>query len=131
MAELSAEQLAELKLALQAQRAALTEEIRKELLQSDQEHYGELATQVHDKGDESVADLLSDIDLATIDHHIRELREVEAALQRLAMGSYGTCEECSADIGYARLKAYPMAQRCVDCQSRFEQSHVGTGGASL
>ena len=43
------------------------------------------------------------------------LDEVDAALSRLADGSYGTCERCGGEIAAARLEARPTARTCVIC----------------
>jgi RNA polymerase-binding transcription factor len=43
-----------------------------------------------------------------------QLGEVEAALARLAAGTYGVCEVCSRPIGTARLDARPTARTCVE-----------------
>jgi RNA polymerase-binding transcription factor DksA len=40
------------------------------------------------------------------------------ALQRMAEGSYGTCERCTVDIPLQRLKILPHARFCVPCQRR-------------
>ena len=40
---------------------------------------------------------------------------IQAALGRLATGTYGACEECGESIGQARLKAIPEATRCLSC----------------
>lgn len=98
--------------------------IRQELLSSDEEQYIDLAGRVHDTGDEAVADLLADVNLAVIDHHVEEIRDIDAALLRIASGSYGRCVDCADVIEPARLDAYPTAKRCHRCQSRREQTHV-------
>lgn len=98
--------------------------IRQELLSSDEEQYIDLAGRVHDTGDEAVADLLADVNLAVIDHHVEEIRDIDAALLRIASGSYGRCVDCTDVIEPARLDAYPTAKRCHRCQSRREQTHV-------
>jgi DnaK suppressor protein len=41
------------------------------------------------------------------------LDEVDAALVRLADGSYGICEVCGKPIGAARLEAMPAARLCI------------------
>ncbi|ERR1700761_4614840 len=46
------------------------------------------------------------------------LADVEAALARLADGTYGVCEVCHEPIGAARLEAMPAARRCMACASR-------------
>ncbi len=52
-----------------------------------------------------------------------ELDTVEAALRRIADGSYGVCVDCGTDIPVARLHATPETSRCVTCQTRNEQRH--------
>jgi len=42
------------------------------------------------------------------------LDEVDAALVRLAAGTYGICEVCGKPIGSARLEAKPAARLCID-----------------
>jgi DnaK suppressor protein len=41
--------------------------------------------------------------------------EVQAALQRIADGSFGRCEKCSKPIAQGRLEAVPYARRCAAC----------------
>lgn len=118
-------QLTELGQQLRARHEQLRAEIRLELLRSDEEHYGDLAGQVHDRGDEAVADLLVDVEIATVSRHIHELRAVEAALRRLSNGDYGICSGCGVEIGMDRLRSQPIATRCVTCQSQFEKSQAG------
>ncbi|HHC07775.1 MAG TPA: TraR/DksA family transcriptional regulator [Actinobacteria bacterium] len=48
----------------------------------------------------------------------RSLDEVDAALERIAEGSYGICEQCGRPIGAARLEARPTARLCVECKAR-------------
>ncbi|XOV90054.1 MAG: TraR/DksA family transcriptional regulator [Pseudomonadota bacterium] len=48
------------------------------------------------------------------------LRAVIAAQNRLQNESYGTCAECDEPIAFARLKAYPEAPMCIQCQSGAE-----------
>jgi DnaK suppressor protein len=47
----------------------------------------------------------------------RHLREIDAALARVADGSYGTCERCGGAIPEPRLEARPVARTCVPCAS--------------
>ncbi len=122
--DLSREQLEELKKKLEERRDVLRKQIRDELLKADAERYSELAGQVHDPEEASVADMLVDLNLTTIEMHVKELREVEDALARIRDGDYGTCIDCGGPIGVARLKAYPTAVRCIRCQDRWEATHA-------
>jgi len=50
----------------------------------------------------------------------QEVQRIDAALERLAAGAYGTCVDCGAAIGVKRLKALPWAVRCTDCAAALE-----------
>ena len=49
------------------------------------------------------------------------LREVQAALSRIADGSYGECLNCESEISSKRLYAAPWASLCLECQEREEE----------
>lgn len=40
---------------------------------------------------------------------------VDAALERLRMGTYGVCARCGQPIGVDRLRARPTAELCIRC----------------
>jgi len=46
------------------------------------------------------------------------LADVERALAKLDAGTYGSCEQCSKEIGEARLEAMPSARYCIACASK-------------
>ncbi len=56
-----------------------------------------------------------------------ELEQLRWALTRLDEGSYGACEDCEAPIPLARLRALPLATRCVRCQQRADAEAVAEG----
>jgi RNA polymerase-binding protein DksA len=123
MAKLSEEQLAQLKEMLQHRYLELREEVRGELERSGNQHYADLAGSVPDPGDESVADMMVDVDAALVDRQVNEMREVEATLKRLAELDFGDCVECGGEIGFERLMALPTAERCVRCQELHEKTY--------
>lgn len=51
----------------------------------------------------------------------RELGLVAQALERVAAGTYGVCEECGVAIAPGRLDVLPYASRCVECERSFER----------
>lgn len=118
---LSEQQLQKLRRQLIDNYNELRETVRQELLRTGEEHYIDLAGRVHDEAEESVADLLVDLDLEMLNRHKNELRDIEAAFSRLEVGSYGSCIDCGDDIGYERLQAFPVAIRCHDCQEQYEK----------
>ena len=44
-----------------------------------------------------------------------EIEEIDAALQRIADGRYGTCSLCERGISAERLRALPATAVCLDC----------------
>ncbi len=49
------------------------------------------------------------------------LYEIEQALKRIEMGSYGVCEISNKPIAHARLEAIPFARYTVECQAQLEK----------
>ena len=124
-------QLDSLQAAMRARQTQLREEIRQALIKSDSEHYLQIADSVRELEDESFADLIVDVGLAEIDRDLDELRAIDAALLRMAEGSYGVCEACDRPIDVKRLNLTPQALRCIDCQTIFERTHFQKTGHTL
>lgn len=59
-------------------------------------------------------------DLGLRSNALRRIQEIDAALERMAAGTYGVCEECGQPIDPARLEAFPSATTCIACQQRRE-----------
>jgi RNA polymerase-binding transcription factor DksA len=49
------------------------------------------------------------------------LAEIEAALERIATGQYGWCEQCGRPIGAGLLAAAPQTRYCAACARRGAQ----------
>lgn len=128
---LTGQQMMKLKQRLQERSGELRAKIQQELMRSDNETFAELAGRVHDEGDASVADLLADIRIATVDNLVREARDIEEALKRMEDGVYGICEECGGHIEPERLMAHVTARRCFNCQTQYEKTHAGEQRFSL
>jgi len=109
----------QLRRALEQRREALLDELKRDAARLREERSGDIG----DIGDESVADLLVDLDQAELSRDAGELREIEAARRRLDDGTYGICADCGAAIGFDRLRAEPAAARCVECQARHEKTY--------
>jgi DnaK suppressor protein len=98
MKALTAKMTRQLEAQLKAQRAAMLEAVRAELLRGDQQSYATIAG---------------------------EMRDLDDALVRLKRDPYfGICVECGDDIGIQRLMAFPTATRCVTCQGQREKTYA-------
>ena len=52
---------------------------------------------------------------ALVDTLVETLNEIEDALSKISLGTYGTCETCKGPISDERLVAMPAARLCFDC----------------
>ena len=63
----------------------------------------------------------AEVALTALDEQGRqEMAAIQAALARIEAGTYGICDSCGETISAARLRAMPMARRCLACQERRE-----------
>jgi RNA polymerase-binding transcription factor DksA len=128
---LTPQQTEELRGMIDRRRRALENEIREDVAKARGEEFRDIAGAVPDPGDESVATLIQDLDQADVSRDVNELRELEAAVQRMAEGTYGICVDCGNDIDYRRLLVYPAAARDIRCQEIYEKTHAVAARASL
>ena len=49
------------------------------------------------------------------------LAAIDAALQRIEDGTYGTCIRCGQPIAEERLEALPYAELCIECKRATER----------
>lgn len=125
-------QLIKIKRQLGKRYESLLAEVRDELEETENQRYIELIGRVPaDIGDQSVGDALADLNLAIIDRHVQELRDIDAANARIKDRSFGICIDCGNEIGFERLLAYPTAKRCVLCQQQREKTYAHSGTPTL
>ena len=124
-------QAQELRDLMETRSNALATELRADAERAREQPYAEHAGSAPDAGDESVATLFADLEQADMTRDLDEYRALEAARERLKSGEYGICIDCGNDIGYDRLKAFPAALRCIQCQERHEKTFGGTPKPSL
>jgi RNA polymerase-binding protein DksA len=68
-----------------------------------------------------------DFSMGIVSRENESLREVDDALKRMEVGTYGVCEACGKKIGQDRLKALPFTRYTVDCQERLESKNINFG----
>lgn len=69
---------------------------------------------------------ISDVLMLLSDRDTAELREVDAALQRLSQGTWGRCEQCHGAIDARRMAVLPEARTCSSCMSFTSHSKPGS-----
>jgi RNA polymerase-binding protein DksA len=89
---------------------SLDEEVE-EIAATSDNHLGETAT----------ATLNREIDYTLGENSEQVLGEIDAALARIADGTYGTCRVCGKEIATERLEAHPWASLCIDDARKAER----------
>jgi DnaK suppressor protein len=113
---LTAPERAALEAKLRARLRELRAEVAAQLKTQDDPRVVGLRNRMEDTDDWAAADAMATMDIAAVSRDLAILADVEAALARIADGSYGECIDCGTEIPFARLSAYPAAKRCVSCQ---------------
>lgn len=124
MKALNAKMIRQVEGQLKAQRAAMLEAVRAELLRGDQQSYATIAGEVPDVGDQATAALMVDFDNEIARRHGEAMRAIDNALARIREPYFGICTDCGDDIGIARLMVSPTATRCVSCQGMREKTYA-------
>jgi DnaK suppressor protein len=86
---------------------------------------------------EKTPDALDEVQLAgerelairNLDRESNLLRQVRAALARMADGSYGTCLHCDEEIKPKRLDAVPWTKYCIKCQEAADRHEFESDSA--
>lgn len=126
---LSQSDITRLKIKLQHQSEVLKKIV--DAPHDDDTDFSTLVGEVHDRADESVADLFSDTRIDSHHRAIEELNEVREALRRIEDKSYGRCIDCGNEIGIARLNAFSVAKRCIKCKENYEKTVLHSRSPSL
>jgi RNA polymerase-binding transcription factor DksA len=67
-----------------------------------------------------------DFALSLLSQEQDALYEIDEALKRVEVGTYGKCEMSGKPIPHARLEAIPFARFTVECQSQLEKQSKAT-----
>ncbi len=87
------------------------------LFTPDKHHLADLEEMASDTTDTDSLCALVDLASST-------LSEIDVALQKIELGTYGSCELCDQAIHPDRLEIRPFASLCVACQRKKEQNSL-------
>lgn len=107
-------------------RAQMEADLRELYHRSDRidEHWKRNAT--HKDWEELAVLRENDEVISSLDDRTREqIREIEAALERLSEGTWGICTQCGEAISPARLEIMPTVATCIDCAAK-QETHRNT-----
>jgi DnaK suppressor protein len=95
--------------------------LQREQDEGSSETGGELSSLDQHPGDSGTETFEMEKNVSLLEQVDDELLEVEAAVQRLERGTYGTCQVCGRPIGDERLEAMPATRFCVEDQAKAER----------
>lgn len=99
---------------------AWRDEILRESAQTLQ-HLQETTVAEPDLTDRATSESERSLELRTRDRQRKLIAKIDAALKRVADGSYGYCEETGEPISLKRLEARPIATLSIEAQERHER----------
>ncbi|MDD4004724.1 MAG: TraR/DksA C4-type zinc finger protein [Elusimicrobiaceae bacterium] len=117
-AELTPSELAAVKTTLTAMRDEVLRRI------ADKKTFDMPDAEVGDPIDVATQNLDKELFFEITDNDHVTVDQIEAALRRIKLGSYGICEGCRCVIPKKRLHAMPFARYCINCQHSNENSTV-------
>ncbi len=74
-----------------------------------------------DPADVGSANFERDAEMSLANNAREMLDQSRLALRHIALGTYGSCDNCGKPIGKGRLQAFPRATLCVTCKQREER----------
>ena len=122
---LTKSQLQEYKMILEKVRDRVVDEIQflagDNLSRSPRESSGDLSSYSFHMADQGTDNFDREFALNLVSSEQDVLYEIDDALRRIEMGTYGVCEGCHKAIEKARLMALPFAKMCIVCKSEAEK----------
>ena len=91
-------------------------QIEKNLRGTTLELEGMRDLELNDEGDYAAASAETIVDSAILVQQRKELNEIELALDKIKVGSFGICEMCEEPIGKPRLEVKNFARFCITCR---------------
>jgi DnaK suppressor protein len=131
MTRLTPRQTRQLETKLETMRSTSLGAAHENLLRAEEEPYVAIAGEVPDFSDQATATSLIDFENEIARRNADAIRDVDSALTRIHSRHYGKCLDCGDDIGFARLMAFPTAQRCIICQGLHERTYAVGATPSL
>jgi DnaK suppressor protein len=116
----SPEFLAEQRVLLHEERASYTKQAEELKAQADSlalEHEPGDVQFDEEGGEGGTSNVDRELDLVLSGQARAAIAEIDRALGKIDLGTYGVCEQCGRDIPPARLQALPYAALCVACKS--------------
>ncbi len=123
MSHISTDELEDLKTALDAEKAAVVEELADygKVVEEDEDGEDEFEGSSLSEGEESAPEDAADnieelqVNVPLVAELEARYRAIKSALARMQDGTYGRCEECGEEIDVERLEADAAAATCIAC----------------
>ena len=94
---------------------------RRQLVRELDDVFEAIPEDVHPAGEHEIAPSEGvDLEMSLEKEEELRLREIDAALERIRLGTYGKCCQCGREISETRLDAIPYARLCMRCDKTQE-----------
>lgn len=103
---------------LREEKERLSNEVKK---YSEAEDFGADTDHLEEEADESES-YLNRMSMAS--DLKKSLNEVDMALNKIAMGTYGVCSKCEKEISEKVLDVAPESELCMDCKGGRDKKNI-------
>jgi RNA polymerase-binding transcription factor DksA len=83
---------------------------------------------VEDRAERGSDNYCEETTIGLVENADARLREINAALERIDHGTFGSCEACAQEISVDRLRAVPFARQRVKCARKAQQGEPASPG---
>lgn len=115
MSHIEKETLEDLRTGLEAEFAALEEELADRGVRSGSDWDASSGSEGEEADPADAADNIEELvtNVPLVAELKKREKEIKSAMRRMDDGTYGTCEECGEEIPVTRLEANPAAATCI------------------
>jgi DnaK suppressor protein len=103
------------------------DDVLRKLTAVEREGRGMQQEEPEDIGERSVRSLSKELLFQQATQNRQLLRSIEAAIERIGLGTFGACVSCGNEIETKRLAVMPFTAYCRDCQESLEREQVSLG----
>jgi len=95
--------------------------IEENLNRTNEESSTQTANKCTEEGDQASFEIINNINTTIYREQSITLNKINRSLNKIAIGTYGTCTLCEEAINIERLKIQMFTEYCVACQQIIEQ----------
>ena len=83
---------------------------------------------VEDRAELGADNYSEETTIGLFENESERLGEINAAIERIGEGTFGSCEECGREISNSRLQTVPFTRQCIKCARKSQREEPTSPG---